>query len=69
MPETAITSGRKNIRYGALWCISGIVLLTLSYLGGWQDALRLAYGYGFHSVGTGRPEPCVCGMWARDVYL
>ena len=32
MPETAITSGRKNIRYGALWCISGIVLLTLSYL-------------------------------------
>jgi hypothetical protein len=34
MAETAgaESRGRKNLRYGALWCISGIVLLTLGYL-------------------------------------
>jgi hypothetical protein len=34
MPETAGTEsqGRRNMRYGALWCILGIILLTLSYL-------------------------------------
>jgi hypothetical protein len=32
MPETAMTSSRKNMRYGALWCILGLVLMALGYL-------------------------------------
>jgi hypothetical protein len=43
-----MTSGRKNIRYGALWCISGIVLLTLSYL-----AAAAGVGSGKYTVAWG----------------
>src|ERR1022692_2089595 len=36
---------------------------------GWQDALSLARGNGFRSVGTRRPRPGLPGLWTHDVCL
>src|ERR1035438_1151132 len=43
--------------------------MDCSQPGGWQDAVRLAQGYRFQSVGTRRLGPRLSGLWAQDAHL